>query len=336
MVSKRDLLMKRLNENQRAHQVSAQAADVEERETIEMISVDRVQVNPFQPRLAFGDEALQSLTESIRAEGLLQPIMVRPNGARGYQLICGERRLRAIRALGHTHVRAVIATKSDLQSATSALSENLKRADLSDFEISEAVSAIEALMRDAQGEVSKEALRKAVGLSRAALYRALSFQTLPESVRARLKSEPALLSGTVAEELKKSISSYEPLSQAHLNHLHHLLDRLQNDEIRQKDLTPLFTASINEENEREEPHSSTEAIDQSESIPQDNAETAPHRVQQDTFNEVAPKAFRIGRKKVGQLRVSNHELMISLNRSMLSTSQIERIQSAITEALKHP
>src|SRR6187455_2710095 len=93
------------------------------------IAVTQVEPNPYQPRKEFADDALADLVESIRAEGLLQPIVVRPVGDK-FQLIAGERRWRAFQKLAIKTIPARVMTSSDASSASLALIENLQRADL--------------------------------------------------------------------------------------------------------------------------------------------------------------------------------------------------------------
>jgi ParB family chromosome partitioning protein len=100
--------------------------------------------NPHQPRKEFDDVAVKELAESIRSEGLLQPIVVRKVKA-GYELIAGERRLRAFKSLGQKSIPVRIIEASDASSAVLAMIENLQRADLNPVE--EALG-VASLMRD--------------------------------------------------------------------------------------------------------------------------------------------------------------------------------------------
>jgi ParB family chromosome partitioning protein len=97
------------------------------------LPIDWIQQNPFQPRKAFDHEELVGLCESIKAHGLLQPLVVRMVGNH-YQLVAGERRLRAARSVGKTEVPVVIVDFNDRQTLEAALAENIQRADLNPIE----------------------------------------------------------------------------------------------------------------------------------------------------------------------------------------------------------
>lgn len=99
------------------------------------IRVDSIVVNPHQPRTHFDEEALKELAESIKAYGLIQPITVRPVQGGKYELISGERRLRACKIAGIQEVPAFVRTVDDLLSIQMALVENIQREDLNALEI---------------------------------------------------------------------------------------------------------------------------------------------------------------------------------------------------------
>lgn len=99
------------------------------------IRVESIEVNPHQPRTVFDEEALRELAESIKTYGLIQPITVRPIANGKYQLISGERRLRACKMAGLQEVPAYVRTIDDLQSIQMALVENIQREDLNALEI---------------------------------------------------------------------------------------------------------------------------------------------------------------------------------------------------------
>ena len=102
----------------------------------ERIPLQDISVNPNQMRTAFDPAAIASLADSIRRFGLLSPLIVRPTDS-GYELIAGERRLRALREIGASHADAVILQAVDRDSALIALVENLQRVDLNFFEEAE-------------------------------------------------------------------------------------------------------------------------------------------------------------------------------------------------------
>lgn len=98
-----------------------------------VIAIERIQENPFQPRKAFDTEELGGLCDSIKEHGVLQPLVVRQVGER-FQLIAGERRLRAAKNAGKTEIPVVIVDFNDRQTLEAALAENIQRADLNPIE----------------------------------------------------------------------------------------------------------------------------------------------------------------------------------------------------------
>lgn len=137
--------------------------------------------NPKQPRQHFDYDELEGLAESIRANGILQPINVRPMPNGSYELISGERRLRAARIVGLTRVPCIILEADDEHTALYSLLENLQRQDLAFFE--EAV-AIDRLYSDFS--MTQEEIAKKLGKSQSALSNKLRLLKLPEDMRIRI------------------------------------------------------------------------------------------------------------------------------------------------------
>ncbi|MDI1337759.1 MAG: ParB/RepB/Spo0J family partition protein [Lacunisphaera sp.] len=131
------------------------------------VAVHLVEPNPYQPRKEFAAEALTELVESIRAEGLLQPIVVRAVGDK-FQLIAGERRWRAFQQLKIKSIPARIMTSSDASSASLALIENLQRADLNPLEEAHGYAS---LIRDF--DLTQDAAAQRVGKGRATVANSL-------------------------------------------------------------------------------------------------------------------------------------------------------------------
>ena len=131
------------------------------------VAVHLVEPNPYQPRKEFADEALAELVESIRAEGLLQPIVVRAVGDK-FQLIAGERRWRAFQQLKIKTIPARVMTSSDASSASLALIENLQRADLNPLEEAHGYAS---LIRDF--DLTQDAAAQRVGKGRATVANSL-------------------------------------------------------------------------------------------------------------------------------------------------------------------
>jgi ParB family chromosome partitioning protein len=131
------------------------------------VPVHQVEPNPYQPRKEFSDEALSELVESIRAEGLLQPIVVRAVGDK-FQLIAGERRWRAFQQLKVKTIPARVMTSTDASSASLALIENLQRADLNPLEEAHGYAS---LIRDF--DLTQDAAAQRVGKGRATVANSL-------------------------------------------------------------------------------------------------------------------------------------------------------------------
>ncbi|HEX9695833.1 MAG TPA: ParB/RepB/Spo0J family partition protein [Actinomycetota bacterium] len=146
------------------------------------IPIDEIAPNPRQPRDVFDHERLEELAASIRVAGILQPVVVRRLGA-GYQLVMGERRVRAARLAGLRMIPALVRDTTDDAMLRDALIENVQRQDLNPIE--EAV-AIKALV-DEHG-ISHHEVAERLGRSRPAVTNALRLLTLAESVQDRIAS----------------------------------------------------------------------------------------------------------------------------------------------------
>ena len=161
-----------------AHATSTGVAP-EDRSAMRSITISRIRPNPYQPRKEFDPQELQELEASIRTNGLLNPIAVRPvAGTEGYELIAGERRLRAAARIGWTEIPAVVKEIDDQLLLTLALVENLQRADLNPIEEAE---GYRHLMQDfslTQAEVAE-----ATGKDRSTVANMLRVLQLPASVR---------------------------------------------------------------------------------------------------------------------------------------------------------
>ncbi len=141
------------------------------------LPLHRVEPNPDQPRQDFNEDELQSLAESIRVHGVIQPLTVRETGDGYYQIIAGERRWRASRLAGLTEIPALVIEADDKTAKELALIENLQRQDLNSVE--EALG-YQSLMDDF-GLTQEEAAER-VGKSRSAVANALRLLTLDEKV----------------------------------------------------------------------------------------------------------------------------------------------------------
>ena len=153
------------------------------------LSVTSIAPNPGQPRAQFDEESLSELTTSIRALGVLQPILVRELGADKYELIAGERRWRAAKRAGLPSIPVVVRTVDEVLSLEQALVENLHREDLNPLE---EAAAYQQLIEDF--ELTQEAVAQKVGRSRSAVANTLRLFQLPPSIQ-RLVAENQLAAG---------------------------------------------------------------------------------------------------------------------------------------------
>ena len=148
--------------------------------SFEQLPLGRIDPNPRQPREAFDEESLQDLTTSIEAVGVLQPIVVRPSGDR-YQIVMGERRVRAARTAGLERIPAIVRTTEDNQLLRDALLENVHREDLNPLE--EAAAYKELL---ADFGITQQELASRLGRSRPVIANAIRLLALPGSVQRRI------------------------------------------------------------------------------------------------------------------------------------------------------
>jgi ParB family chromosome partitioning protein len=148
---------------------------------LRQIAVQRIRPNPFQPRKEFREEDLAQLEASLRATGLLQPITVRAAGDH-FELIAGERRLRAATRLGWTEIPAIVKDFDDRTLLTLALVENLQRADLNPIEEAEGYSRLVA-----EFALTHVDIAGVVGKDRSTVANSLRLLNLPVSVRRLLQ-----------------------------------------------------------------------------------------------------------------------------------------------------
>ncbi len=149
---------------------------------VRLVALDQVVASPLQPRREFTDEALRELAESIRAQGILQPLVVRP-GKAGLELIAGERRWRAARIAGLKEVPVLERQATDREVLELALVENLQRENLNPLEEAIGYSDLQSRF-----DLTQEQVAQKVGRSRAAVANALRLLKLPDDVQQALKS----------------------------------------------------------------------------------------------------------------------------------------------------
>lgn len=158
------------------------SATPSEADTLIEVPVDRVEVNPNQPRKDFDSSALSDLAASIKSSGIIQPVIVRRQGA-GFQLIAGERRWRAARQAGLERIPAIVREVTDAESLELALVENLLREDLNPIEEAEAYQKLLA-----QFGWTQEELAQRVARDRSSIANCLRLLRLPARIQDDLRA----------------------------------------------------------------------------------------------------------------------------------------------------
>lgn len=176
-------------------------------EQLKALPISDIYPNPFQPRIEFSDEELAELSQSISENGLIQPIIVRKSDIIGYELIAGERRLRACKRLGMTEIPAVVKEVTDQESRKQAIIENLQRSNLNPIEEAKAY-------RNLINELaySHEELAKAMGKSRPYISNALRLLQLPQEIQTSIEngklSQGHARALLAVEDTKKQLTIY--------------------------------------------------------------------------------------------------------------------------------
>lgn len=151
---------------------------------VEKLPLDQIKSGAYQPREKFDDQALQELAESIKAQGLVQPIIVKWLAESSYEIIAGERRWRAAKLAGLSTVPAIVRQVDDQQTLAMALIENIQREDLNPLE---EARALQRLM--AEFELTQQQAADAVGRSRTAVTNILRLLKLPTVIQDWLHNE---------------------------------------------------------------------------------------------------------------------------------------------------
>ncbi|MED3497520.1 ParB/RepB/Spo0J family partition protein [Brevibacillus agri] len=150
---------------------------IEEGEQVKEVSFSEIRPNPYQPRKEFEQSAIDELANSIREHGIIQPLIVRKS-IKGYELVAGERRLRAAKLAGLKQVPVVVKAYTDQQLMEIALIENLQRENLNPLEEAEAYEKLIA-----HHDYTQEQLAQRIGKSRPHVANMLRLLQLPESIR---------------------------------------------------------------------------------------------------------------------------------------------------------
>ena len=148
------------------------------------IEIEKIRVNPHQPRRTFSEEDLQDLATSIRTVGIIHPPLVRPLNDGSYELVSGERRFRATQLAGLNKIPVLIRTSDEITSAQAALIENIQRVDLNPIDIA---ASLRKLM-DEFG-LTQEELATRIGKKRSSIANYLRLLNLPATIQEGLRTE---------------------------------------------------------------------------------------------------------------------------------------------------
>ncbi|MDR0294297.1 MAG: ParB/RepB/Spo0J family partition protein [Oscillospiraceae bacterium] len=183
---------------------------------VHMVKTDEIRRNPYQPRSVFDEEGLNELSESIRQYGVLQPLTIRRSELGGYELVAGERRLRASKLAGLRDVPCILLDATEKQSGVLALVENLQRCDLDFFEEAE---GIRRLIR--QFGLSQDEAARRLGKSQSAIANKLRLLRHPDEVTAAIRrhglTERHARALLRIEGLEARLEAVEHIAQGKLN-----------------------------------------------------------------------------------------------------------------------
>ena len=164
------------------------AAEPKSKDGVLLLAIDAIEANPLQPRRSFPNDRLQELAASIRSSGIIQPLTVRKH-LQTFQLVAGERRWRAAKLAGLTHVPVLVQDVADKQMLMIALIENIQREDLNPIELA---TAYDRLGRELG--LSQEEIARQTGKDRATIANTVRLLKLPQSIQS-LVSEHRLSMG---------------------------------------------------------------------------------------------------------------------------------------------
>lgn len=233
MVSPKELLAQRLQKNTKKHQSAQQEHANDVKELRRNVQISEIVPSPHQPRKIFNQAEIEDLAASIQEIGLLQPITVRRVNE-GYELIAGERRLRAHQSLDKKTIEVLVIDASDQEVALLTLAENLKREDLTDYEIYIGLNALSDELKK-----NKQKLAKSLGMNREDMYKYLSFEKLPQELIDDLEKQPSLLARTAATAVKKFLADHSDDEKNAKNALLAAWTKLLNKEVEQTKLALL-------------------------------------------------------------------------------------------------
>ncbi len=213
-------------------------SDKSETEEVRQIPVNQIVPNPYQPRTVFDDEKIDELCQTIRTHGLIQPIVVRVRNNQ-YELIAGERRLRATKKLGMERIPAIVKEFNDTQTASIALIENLQREGLTAIEEAIAYQKLIELHN-----LTQESLAQRLGKGQSTIANKLRLLHLPDSI------QEALMGRKITERHARALI---PLKHQELQEavLEEILDREWNVKQTEQRVQQIIDSLLNPKPEKE-------------------------------------------------------------------------------------
>lgn len=221
------------NENLDVEKLEQTIYETATNEEIIEIDLDDLRANPYQPRKVFDDTALQELSDSIKEHGVFQPIIIKKS-IKGYEIIAGERRVRASKMAGLKKIPAIIRNFTDEQMMEIALLENLQRENLTAIEEAYAYKAMLEKL-----DLTQDELAKKIGKSRSHLTNILGLLRLPSDVQ-QMVAESKITMGHA-----RALSKLENPDQ-----IKEYADQIVKDRISVRDIEELTTRKIPENNKQ--------------------------------------------------------------------------------------
>ncbi|MGV8879457.1 MAG: ParB/RepB/Spo0J family partition protein [Sphingobacteriaceae bacterium] len=195
-----------INPDKNTRSVSG-SSEISDLGSVNHVRISQIEVNPFQPRTEFDQQALQDLADSIKLQGLIQPITLRRMNAHAYQLISGERRLRASKIAGLTEIPAYVRTANDQQMLEMALIENIQRENLNAIEVA---LSFQRMLDECN--LKQEELGERVSKNRSTVTNYLRLLRLPPAIQACIRD-----GGISMGHAKALLTVEDPVRQLFIN-----------------------------------------------------------------------------------------------------------------------
>ncbi len=177
------------------------------KEAIVNVKISELRSNPYQPRQVFDEEALKELAASIKEHGVFQPIIIKKS-IKGYEIIAGERRVKASQMAGLEEIPAIVRDFTDEEMMEIALLENLQRENLNPMEESRAYKKLLETL-----QITQEELAKKLGKSRSYITNMLGLQTLPENIQTMISNKQMTMGHARVLSKLENVSQQEELAE---------------------------------------------------------------------------------------------------------------------------